>query len=160
MKIPVFLARVESSPLQILPPSCPVPPLVKVTHHVASTVSTLQCQALNFYPRNITMKWLKDRQPLDAKDVELKDVLPNGDGTYQGWVALAVPPGEERRYTCQVEHPGLDQPLTASWGTDGSWGWWWKKSVVGGTRGVSMAVRGGSEPGWGRSPSFHLLLLF
>ncbi|XP_032280574.1 hereditary hemochromatosis protein isoform X4 [Phoca vitulina] len=78
-----------------------VPPLVKVTHHVASTVSTLQCQALNFYPRNITMKWLKDRQPLDAKDVELKDVLPNGDGTYQGWVALAVPPGEERRYTCQ-----------------------------------------------------------
>lgn len=92
-----------------------VPPLVKVTHHVASAVSTLRCQALNFYPQNITMKWLKDRQPLDAKDVELKDVLPNGDGTYQGWVALAVPPGEERRYTCQVEHPGLDQPLTATW---------------------------------------------
>ncbi|XP_025746947.2 hereditary hemochromatosis protein isoform X2 [Callorhinus ursinus] len=78
-----------------------VPPLVKVTHHVASAVSTLRCQALNFYPQNITMKWLKDRQPLDAKDVELKDVLPNGDGTYQGWVAVAVPPGEERRYTCQ-----------------------------------------------------------
>ncbi|XP_004406567.1 PREDICTED: hereditary hemochromatosis protein isoform X5 [Odobenus rosmarus divergens] len=78
-------------------------------------VSTLRCQALNFYPQNITMKWLKDRQPLDAKDVELKDVLPNGDGTYQGCVALAVPPGEERRYTCQVEHPGLDQPLTATW---------------------------------------------
>uniref|UniRef100_A0A452V5P8 Homeostatic iron regulator n=1 Tax=Ursus maritimus TaxID=29073 RepID=A0A452V5P8_URSMA len=45
-----------------------VPPSVKVTHHVASAVSTLRCQALSFYPRSITMKWLKDRQPLEAKD--------------------------------------------------------------------------------------------
>ncbi|KAL2791409.1 hereditary hemochromatosis protein isoform 1 precursor [Daubentonia madagascariensis] len=92
-----------------------VPPLVKVTHHVTSAVTTLRCQALNFYPQNITMKWLRDRQPLDAKEVEPKDVLPNGDGTYQGWVALTVPPGEEQRYSCQVEHPGLDRPLTATW---------------------------------------------
>uniref|UniRef100_A0A8C8YP37 Homeostatic iron regulator n=1 Tax=Prolemur simus TaxID=1328070 RepID=A0A8C8YP37_PROSS len=92
-----------------------VPPLVKVTHHVTSAAATLRCRALNFYPQNITMKWLRDRQPLDAKEVEPEDVLPNGDGTYQGWVALAVPPGEEHRYTCQVEHPGLDQPLIATW---------------------------------------------
>uniref|UniRef100_A0A8C3WHM9 Homeostatic iron regulator n=1 Tax=Catagonus wagneri TaxID=51154 RepID=A0A8C3WHM9_9CETA len=91
------------------------PPLVKVTHHVASAVTTLRCQALNFYPQNITMSWLKDRQPLDAKDVEPRDVLPNGDGTYQSWVALVVLPGQEQRYSCQVEHPGLDQPLTARW---------------------------------------------
>nr|XP_012313982.1 hereditary hemochromatosis protein isoform X1 [Aotus nancymaae] len=92
-----------------------VPPLVKVTHHVTSSVTTLRCRALNFYPRNITMKWLKDRQPLNAEEVEPKDVLPNGDGTYQGWIALAVPAGEEQRYTCQVEHPGLDQPLLVIW---------------------------------------------
>ncbi|XP_010978455.1 hereditary hemochromatosis protein isoform X1 [Camelus dromedarius] len=91
------------------------PPLVKVSHHVTSAVTTLRCQALNFYPQHITMRWLKDRQPLDAKDAEPENVLPNGDGTYQGWVALAVLPGEEQRYTCQVEHPGLEQPLTASW---------------------------------------------
>ena len=110
--------RAEGSSLQILSPSCPVPPSVKVTHHVASTVTTLQCRALNFYPRNITMRWLKDQQPLDAKDVDV-DVLPNGDGTYQGWVAVSVPRGEEQRHTCQVEHPGLEQPLTATWGMDG-----------------------------------------
>nr|XP_005553925.1 PREDICTED: hereditary hemochromatosis protein isoform X2 [Macaca fascicularis] len=92
-----------------------VPPLVKVTHHVTSSVTTLRCRALNYYPQNITMKWLKDRQPMDAKEVEPKDVLPNGDGTYQGWITLTVPPGEEQRYTCQVEHPGLDQPLLAFW---------------------------------------------
>ncbi|XP_057350348.1 hereditary hemochromatosis protein isoform X8 [Manis pentadactyla] len=78
-------------------------------------VTTLRCQALNFYPPNITMRWLKDRQPLDAKDIEHKDMLPNGDGTYQSWMALAVPPGEEHRYTCLVEHPGLDQPCTITW---------------------------------------------
>ncbi|XP_065742524.1 hereditary hemochromatosis protein isoform X8 [Phocoena phocoena] len=84
-------------------------------NHNQSKVTTLRCQALNFYPQDITMRWLKDRQPLDAKDVEPEDVLPNGDGTYQGWVALAVLPGEEQRYSCQVQHPGLDQPLTATW---------------------------------------------
>uniref|UniRef100_A0A8D2D466 Ig-like domain-containing protein n=1 Tax=Sciurus vulgaris TaxID=55149 RepID=A0A8D2D466_SCIVU len=92
-----------------------VPPWLKVTRRVASAVTILQCQALNFYPQNITMQWLKDSQPLDAKEAEPKDVLPNGDGTYQGWVAVAVPPGAEQRYTCQVEHPGLGQPLTATW---------------------------------------------
>ncbi|XP_042638112.1 hereditary hemochromatosis protein [Orycteropus afer afer] len=93
-----------------------VPPsLVKVTHHMASEVTTLRCQALNFLPENITMRWLKDRQPLDAKEVEPMDLLLNGDGTYQGWMVVAVPPGEEQRYTCQVEHSGLDQPLTATW---------------------------------------------
>uniref|UniRef100_A0A667FRH5 Homeostatic iron regulator n=1 Tax=Lynx canadensis TaxID=61383 RepID=A0A667FRH5_LYNCA len=78
-------------------------------------VTTLRCQALNFYPQNITMRWLKDRRPLEAKDVEPQDVLPNGDGTYQGWLAVAVPPGEEHRYTCLVGHPGLNQPLAAAW---------------------------------------------
>ncbi|XP_020008889.2 hereditary hemochromatosis protein isoform X1 [Castor canadensis] len=92
-----------------------VPPLVKVSQHVASAVSTLQCQALNFYPQNIIMRWLKDRQPLDTKEAKPTDVLPNGDGTYQGRITLAVVPGEEQRYTCQVEHPGLDQPLSVTW---------------------------------------------
>lgn len=108
--------REGGSPLQTLPPSPPVPPSVKVTRRVASAVTTLQCRALNFYPHNITMRWMKDRQPLDAEDV---DLLPSGDGTYQGWVAVSVPPGEERRHTCQVEHPGLERPLTATWGMDG-----------------------------------------
>ncbi|XP_014392564.1 PREDICTED: hereditary hemochromatosis protein [Myotis brandtii] len=82
---------------------------------VASAATTLRCQALSFYPPDVTMTWLKDRQPLDAKDAEPRDLLPNGDGTYQARVALAVPSGEERRYACQVQHPGLEQPLAAAW---------------------------------------------
>lgn len=52
---------------------------------------------------------------MNAEDVEPGDVLPSGDGTYQGWVAVATPPGEEHRYTCHVTHPGLQRPLTATW---------------------------------------------
>ncbi|CAK6439106.1 unnamed protein product [Pipistrellus nathusii] len=89
-----------------------VPPSVRVTHHVASAATTLRCQALSFYPPSITLRWLRDRRPLDAEPAEL---LPNGDGTYQAWAALAVPPGEEQGYACQVQHPGLEQPLTATW---------------------------------------------
>ncbi|MEJ1284596.1 hereditary hemochromatosis protein isoform X1 [Cricetulus griseus] len=92
-----------------------VPPLVKVTHHWAPAGTSLRCQALNFFPQNITMKWLKDNQPLDVNDINPKDVLPNGDGTYQAHMTLPVAPGDETRFTCQVEHPGLDQPLIATW---------------------------------------------
>ncbi|KAM5294021.1 hereditary hemochromatosis protein isoform 3-T3 [Glossophaga mutica] len=109
-----------------------VPPSVKVTRHVASAVTTLQCRALNFCPPNITMRWLKDRQPLGAAEVA---VLPNGDGTYQGWVAVSVPPGEERRHTCQVEHPGLEQPLTAAWEPSVS-----SPMVIGVISGVAIGV--------------------
>ncbi|XP_007534637.1 hereditary hemochromatosis protein [Erinaceus europaeus] len=92
-----------------------VPPLVKLTRHVIPTMTTLQCRALNFYPQNITMRWWKDRRLLGAQDGDCKEVLPNGDGTYQCWVTLAVPSGEDQRYTCQVDHPGLDQPLAVTW---------------------------------------------
>lgn len=148
MDVLVFLAWVGRVPLQILPSSCPVPPLVKVTHHVTSSLTTLRCRALNFYPQNITIKWLKDKQFLDAKDVKPKDVLPNGDGTYQAWVALAVLPGEEQRYSCHVEHPGLDQPLTATWGKDKRQGL--KKPGVGGLELVNRAARGASALHWGQ----------
>lgn len=108
---------------------------------MSSATTTLRCRALHFYPPNITMQWLKDRQHLEAKDVELRAVLPNGDGTYQAWVALTVPYGEEQRFTCWVEHPGLDQPITATWGKDE--GQELRASPVWGTRVINMFWVGG-----------------
>lgn len=112
-----------------------VPPLVKVTRHVASAGTSLQCQALNFFPQNITMRWLKDKQPLDGKVVQSMDVLPNGDRTYQGWLTLSVAPGDEQRFTCLVDHLGLEQPLTATWEPSPS-----RAVIIGAASGILICV--------------------
>lgn len=126
------------------PSSLPqVPPLVKVTRHWTSAGAFLRCQALNFSPQNITMRWLKDDQPLDAKAINPEDVLPNGDGTYQSQVTLAVAPGDKTRFTCQVDHPGFDQPLTVTWGKDEHAGQ--RSSVV---EMITLALSDRSALGW------------
>ncbi|XP_036623252.1 hereditary hemochromatosis protein isoform X1 [Trichosurus vulpecula] len=92
-----------------------VPPLVRVTRHITHEgVITLKCQAHNFSPVNITLSWLWDGKQLN-QGTELGDIYPSGDGTFQIWIAVDVTPGEEQRYACQVEHPGLNQPLIMTW---------------------------------------------
>ncbi|XP_057565080.1 H-2 class I histocompatibility antigen, Q10 alpha chain-like isoform X2 [Hippopotamus amphibius kiboko] len=91
------------------------PPTVRVTKHSAEDGgTTLRCWALGFYPQDISLSWWLGEKKLTRKPLYV-ETRPSGDGTYQTWMAVQVPAGEETQYTCHVQHSSLNHTLIVSW---------------------------------------------
>ncbi|KAK9967136.1 hypothetical protein ABG768_001548 [Culter alburnus] len=82
---------------------------------IAPEVSLLQkhpsypvvCHATGFYPSGVTITWLRNGVN-HHEDVDLGELLPNEDGTFQKTSYLRITPDEwkKNQYACVVEHMG------------------------------------------------------
>ncbi|KAJ8370437.1 hypothetical protein SKAU_G00104650 [Synaphobranchus kaupii] len=95
-------------------------PRVKLIQNTCSEIGDVKvtCLATGFYPRHINLTMLRDDRPIPDEELIFRDVLPNGDGTYQTRRTLIVSSEELRErhhYTCSVTHLTLDNKLDINW---------------------------------------------
>nr|XP_046263371.1 uncharacterized protein LOC124068885 [Scatophagus argus] len=75
--------------------------------------SPVSCHATGFYPERATLSWRKDGEELH-EDVELEEILPNHDGTFQMSAELkvsSVTPEDWSRYTCVFQLSGVREDI-------------------------------------------------
>ncbi|XP_049326222.1 patr class I histocompatibility antigen, A-108 alpha chain-like [Astyanax mexicanus] len=74
--------------------------------------SPVVCHATGFFPKAVNISWQKNGEELN-EDVELRETLPNQDGTFQKRSILTVSPEElkNNQYTCVVQHSSLEKVL-------------------------------------------------
>ncbi|MGH0139839.1 UNVERIFIED_CONTAM: hypothetical protein FKN15_009960 [Acipenser sinensis] len=97
----------------------------------SSTVTEVSCHVSGFYPPEVEVRWVSDRQRQLEDSVQSGMLLPNQDGTYQLRKTLMLYPEELRRhnYSCQVEHSSFPNTRTLKWGR--------KREETGGVFGAS-----------------------
>ncbi|XP_032364442.1 class I histocompatibility antigen, F10 alpha chain isoform X3 [Etheostoma spectabile] len=78
-----------------------------------SPSSPVSCHATGFYPDRAMMFWRKDGEELH-EDVDLGEILPNHDGSFQMSVDLdlsSVPDEDWRRYDCVFHLSGVEDDI-------------------------------------------------
>ncbi|KAM9446655.1 DLA class I histocompatibility antigen, A9/A9 alpha chain-like isoform 1-T2 [Clarias gariepinus] len=87
-------------------------PEVLVFHRHSSPSPEVVCHATGFFPKPLNITWQKDGEDVH-EDVELRETLPNQDGSFQKRSILKVPAEElhKHNYTCVVQHSSLEKEL-------------------------------------------------
>ncbi|XP_058231723.1 BOLA class I histocompatibility antigen, alpha chain BL3-7-like [Hemibagrus wyckioides] len=70
------------------------------------------CHATGFFPKAVNITWRKDGEDVN-EDVELRETLPNQDGSFQKKSILKVPAEDLQKhtYTCVIQHSSLKEEL-------------------------------------------------
>ncbi|XP_056153690.1 HLA class II histocompatibility antigen, DQ beta 1 chain-like, partial [Lampris incognitus] len=88
--------------------------LTSVRPHSGRHPAMLMCSVYNFYPKYISVTWLRDGQP-GTSDVTSTDELANGDWYYQIHSYLEYTPRSGEKITCMVEHASFPSPKKVDW---------------------------------------------
>ncbi|XP_055566181.1 antigen-presenting glycoprotein CD1d [Falco cherrug] len=105
-----------------------VPPVAVVFARTPSPAQLLLvCRVTGFYPRPISVAWLRDGQEVPpGPALNTSAILPNADLTYQLRSILAVTPHDGHSYACRVRHSSLgSRSLLIPWGRCHPWGQGW-----------------------------------
>ncbi|XP_012990628.3 H-2 class II histocompatibility antigen, A-F alpha chain-like isoform X2 [Esox lucius] len=78
------------------------------------TRNSLVCFVNNFFPPPVQVKWTKNDENITER-AEAGRYATNSDNTFYHFSTLTFTPEEGDIYTCTVEHPALDNPLTKIW---------------------------------------------
>ncbi|XP_032054405.1 antigen-presenting glycoprotein CD1d-like [Aythya fuligula] len=95
------------------------PPVATVFAHKRDPAQLLLvCRVTGFYPRPISVAWLRDGQEVPpGPGLNTSTILPNADLTYQLRSTLVVAPGDGHTYACRVRHCSLGtRSLLIPWG--------------------------------------------
>ncbi|KAK2836232.1 hypothetical protein Q7C36_014101 [Tachysurus vachellii] len=78
------------------------------------------CHATGFYPKEVMITWQRDGEVM-YENVELRETLPNQDGSFQKRSILRVSPEDlqKHNYTCVVQHSSLDKEIVEIFLRDG-----------------------------------------
>ncbi|XP_045690609.1 LOW QUALITY PROTEIN: HLA class II histocompatibility antigen, DQ beta 1 chain-like [Phyllostomus hastatus] len=80
-----------------------------LNHH-----NMLVCSVTDFYPGQVKVRWFRNNQEETAGIVSTP-LIRNGDWTFQILVMLEMTPQRGDVYTCHVEHPSRESPITVEW---------------------------------------------
>ncbi|EOA98118.1 T-cell surface glycoprotein CD1e, partial [Anas platyrhynchos] len=96
------------------------PPVATVFAHMRDPAQLLLvCHVTGFYPRPISVAWLRDGQEVSpGPGLNTSTILPNADLTYQLRSTLIVAPDDGHTYACRVRHCSLGtHSLLIPWGS-------------------------------------------
>ncbi|XP_032894416.1 uncharacterized protein LOC116984368 isoform X2 [Amblyraja radiata] len=78
---------------------------------------TISCQINAFYPKDITVKWLKNDEEM-LQNFKVAEPVIGQDGLYHAASDVEIVPTRAEpttKYTCRVSHPSLTEPLHIEW---------------------------------------------
>uniref|UniRef100_A0A8B9VYD4 Ig-like domain-containing protein n=1 Tax=Anas zonorhyncha TaxID=75864 RepID=A0A8B9VYD4_9AVES len=104
-----------TDPIPIPAPAQPQVRIIPTETGNARVPVRLSCHIWGFYPPEVTVIWLHNRDIVEPDDYNTISAIPNGDWTYQTQVSLLVAPVAGDTYTCLMQHVSLQEPLLEDW---------------------------------------------